>query len=99
MLLGTLGHIQGQSVQDWVSQPRFHHQYLPDRIQIEPATLTAAEQQALRDLGHDVRSVGRQYGNMQAIVWDVHNSKVSAASDPRGVGEAKVIPLKQLNQH
>ncbi|GGY57147.1 gamma-glutamyltranspeptidase [Bacterioplanes sanyensis] len=97
VLLGTLGHIQGQSVHEWVSQPRFHHQYLPDRIQMEPTTFTRAEQTALRAMGHEVRSVGRQYGNMQAIVWDVHNSKVSAASDPRGVGEAKVLTVPQLN--
>ena len=97
VLLGTLGHIQGQPVHEWVSQPRFHHQYLPDRIQMEPTTFTRAEQAALRAMGHEVRSVGRQYGNMQAIVWDVHASKVSAASDPRGVGEAKVLTVPQLN--
>jgi len=30
------------------------------------------------------------YGNMHAIVWDKRKNKISAASDPRGEGAARV---------
>ncbi|ASP37695.1 gamma-glutamyltransferase [Bacterioplanes sanyensis] len=97
VLLGTLAHLQNEPVEQWVSQPRFHHQYLPDRIQIEPDTFNSSEINRLNTIGHEVRSVGRQYGNMQAILWDIQQGKVTAASDPRGVGAAEVLSVPQLN--
>lgn len=89
--LGILEHLQGKPVTDWVSRPRFHHQYLPDRIQHEPDTFSFMEKRALQSLGHELKSVGRQYGNMQAILWDKRKNQVTAASDPRGIGSAQVV--------
>lgn len=90
VFLGMLEHLQGKPVEDWVSRPRFHHQYLPDVIQHEPDTFTESEQAALSQRGHQLKSVGRQYGNMQAILWDKTSGEVTAASDPRGLGESQV---------
>lgn len=90
VLLGALEHLQGKPVEDWVSRPRFHHQYLPDRIEHEPDTFSEEEREALQALGHQLHSVGRDYGNMQAILWNKATNKVSAAADPRGVGSAVV---------
>lgn len=90
VFLGMLEHLQGKPVEDWVSRPRFHHQYLPDVIQHEPDTFTESEQAALLQRGHQLKSVGRQYGNMQAILWDKTSGEVTAASDPRGLGESQV---------
>ena len=90
VFLGMLEHLQGKPVEDWVSRPRFHHQYLPDVIQHEPDTFTESEQAALLQRGHQMKSVGRQYGNMQAILWDKTSGEVTAASDPRGLGESQV---------
>lgn len=88
--LGILEHLQGKPVTDWVNRPRFHHQYLPDTIQHEPNTFTDEQKYALQALGHSLKNVGRRYGNMQAVLWDKKQQSVTAASDPRGVGEAIV---------
>ena len=90
VLLGALEAIDQQPVQRWVSRPRFHHQYLPDRIQTEDNAFTSKEQAALEKLGHRVEPAGRRYGDMHALEWDKRKGEVSAASDPRGVGTAQV---------
>ena len=88
VLLGTLEATAGRPVEEWVSRPRFHHQYLPDHIQIEDAAFSAEQRRALEKLGHTIKPVGRDYGDMQVLQWDKRRAEVSAASDPRGEGEA-----------
>jgi gamma-glutamyltranspeptidase/glutathione hydrolase len=73
-----------------VDRPRFHHQYLPDRIQFEPGALTAETMAALQGMGHTLQQGSGTYGNMQAVYWDRASGLVSAASDPRGSGQASV---------
>lgn len=90
VLLGALEHLQGKPVDAWVQRPRFHHQYLPDRIEYEPDTFSDDERAALQALGHTLHPVGRRYGNMQAILLEKDSGRVSAASDPRGIGQAQV---------
>ena len=90
VLLGTLQAIEGRPVEEWVSYPRFHHQYLPDHIQIEDNAFSAEQRKALEQLGHTFKPVGRDYGDMQALLWDKRKADVSAASDPRGEGQASV---------
>jgi gamma-glutamyltranspeptidase/glutathione hydrolase len=64
--------------------PRLHHQYLPDRIQIEPGGFDAAWVAALRAKGHNVEEGGRKWGNMQVVYFDKKSGRISIASDPRG---------------
>ncbi len=90
VLLGALEHMQAQDPVAWVSRPRFHHQYLPDAIQHEPNTFNATLRAGLLARGHQLKSVGREYGNMQAIFWNRRLGTVTAASDPRGIGAAMV---------
>jgi gamma-glutamyltranspeptidase/glutathione hydrolase len=90
VLLGLLDAEQGNEPSSWVSLPRYHHQYLPDVIQHEPNALSEQTMAQLRAKGHQLKSVGRTYGNMQAILWDKSTNKVSAASDSRHSGEALV---------
>lgn len=92
VLLGALEFAAGRPPEAWVSRPRFHHQFLPDAIQFEPEALSAAEQAQLESLGHGLKPMTRQYGNMQAILWDRRDGRVQAASDPRGIGTAIVTP-------
>lgn len=94
VLLGLLQHQAGQPVLNWVSQPRFHHQYLPDQIQFEPGAFSVDMQQQLQQMGHDLKPLTRTYGNMQAIHWDTALNQVTAASDPRGEGSARVVPIR-----
>ena len=90
VMLGMLEHIDQKPVSDWVGRSRFHHQYLPDVIQHEPNTFSAAEINALESKGHKLKNIGREYGNMQAILWDKKTGIVTAASDPRAFGQAQV---------
>ncbi|MCW8470088.1 gamma-glutamyltransferase [Fluoribacter gormanii] len=74
-----------------VSAMRFHHQYLPDVIQIEPDALPPSIQEALKTMGYDLTQLGRNYGDMQAITWDKQTNILTAASDPRAIGLAASI--------
>lgn len=81
--------------EDWVALSRFHHQFLPDVIQIEPGAIDGADIIALRAMGHRVEQRNRRYGNMQIVTWDKALNRSDAASDPRGEGEVWVKPKKQ----
>lgn len=63
--------------------PRYHHQYLPDRIQYEPEGFDEAWVAALKAKGHVVEAGKRRWGNMQAVFVDRKTGRVTAASDPR----------------
>jgi gamma-glutamyltranspeptidase/glutathione hydrolase len=90
VLLAILELEQGRGPEAWVRRPRFHHQYLPDEIQYEPGALSQVELEGLQSLGHGLQPLERTYGNMQALFWDRQSGEVTAASDPRGGGSARV---------
>lgn len=50
VLVNVLDH--GMELQEAVDAPRFHHQWLPDRIEVEPRALPADVAHALEALGH-----------------------------------------------
>lgn len=89
VMQGILHFMEGLDAEAIVAAPRLHHQYLPDRVQMETPGLGEAEQQDLTDRGHQLDVLNRQFGNMQVIVADKKTGKLSAASDPRGEGMAK----------
>jgi gamma-glutamyltranspeptidase/glutathione hydrolase len=93
VLLGALEFARGGDARAMVDRPRFHHQYLPDRVTYEDNAFTPEERQELTLRGHVLSEPsGRfRYGNMQAIVWDQQKQAVSAASDRRGIGKAEVF--------
>ena len=95
VLLGILDFIDQKSAQDIVAAPRFHHQYLPNKVQIESSGFSQQEQQAMTDYGHDIQTLSRQYGNMQVITYDKSTHQLKAASDPRGEGQARVELITQ----
>jgi gamma-glutamyltranspeptidase/glutathione hydrolase len=90
MLLSTLAFSEGATATEMVQLPRFHHQFLPDEIQFEPDAITTETQNSLASMGHSLKDVGRGYGNMHTIIWDQQDNKITAASDPRGIGTSQV---------
>lgn len=90
LLHGILALAEGGGPEAWVSQPRYHHQYLPDVIQFEPGALDTDEQRQLMELGHKLKPLDSGYGNMQALFWNRQDGHLSGASDPRGIGKAAV---------
>jgi gamma-glutamyltranspeptidase/glutathione hydrolase len=90
LLHGVLAMAEGEGPGEWVGRPRYHHQYLPDAIQFEPGALSAGEQQQLQALGHQLKPLDSTYGNMQALYRERGTGRLSGASDPRGIGSARV---------
>ncbi len=89
VLHGILGFTAGKSATAIVGEPRYHHQYLPDRIQFEKAAISAAIAKELKNRQHLLKRLVGSYGNMQLVVS--RNNKMNAASDPRGEGLAIII--------
>ena len=88
VLLGILEHMAAAEVDldRVVGAPRYHHQYLPDRIEVEPGQFPPAWTAALAERGHAVQEGRRRWGNMQAVFRDARTGEASARGDPRGRG-------------
>ena len=91
VLHGILATLEGADAQEIVRAGRFHHQYLPDRIEFEGGALSSEVLLELARRGHTLAPQLRPFGNMQVILWDRRNGRVEAASDPRGDGSAVVL--------
>ena len=91
VFLASLAWTEGADAATMASNPRFHHQYFPDRLMFEPDVLTGEEEEALEGLGHNLARSRqlRGNGNLQIVTWDRRSGEVDAASDPRGVGEPR----------
>lgn len=92
VLLGILDFYDGHDPQSWVSLPRYHHQYLPDAIYLEPNALNDNIVKQLEARGHRVIRVSHPWGFMNAAWWDKRSGQTKAASDPRwhtGSGQVK----------
>jgi len=83
VLLGILDFMEGHGPQSWVSLPRYHHQYLPDKIYAEPDAFSQDEIAALEAMGHTLVVKPWPVGNMQGVMWNRETGEVTAASDPR----------------
>ncbi len=101
VLLGILGYADGLTAQQVAALPRYHHQWLPDALDIEKQALAAEVVQALRSMGHTVNVPGEAgdgrrssdaWGNLQTVAWDRHTDTLDAGTDPRNpVGKADVM--------
>src|SRR5690606_30508752 len=50
-----------------VRAPRYHHQWWPDRLEIEPGAFPPAWRAALQARGHAITERARRWGNMQVV--------------------------------
>ncbi|SEP14313.1 gamma-glutamyltransferase [Aquisalimonas asiatica] len=90
VLLGVISFSDHLEPEQWVARPRFHHQYLPDKIEHEPGAISVQTRRALTAKGHTVRPMLRRYGDMQVAFWNRGDGVMDAVSDPRGGGEGRV---------
>ena len=88
VLLSILNVIDyGLNVQESVSAPRFHHQWVPDKLFVEPA-IPEDVIEGLRRRGHRVEVSVRNWSSAQAIVIDPETGWHMGGTDPRSDGLA-----------
>jgi gamma-glutamyltranspeptidase/glutathione hydrolase len=91
VLEGILHFIDGESAQQIVAHKRFHHQYLPDVLMVEPGTFDQATTDALVRMGYTLKQRDG-WGFMNVVTWDHRTNRLNAASDPRrpsGLGKVQ----------
>lgn len=91
VLEGILHFIDGESAQQIAAHKRFHHQYLPDVVNVEEGTFDAATSDALTKMGYTLKP-RESWGFMNVVTWDRKANKLDAASDPRrpsGLGKVQ----------
>ncbi len=87
VLLGILDYMHRRDVdlERIVNLPRYHHQYWPDRVEIEPVGFSPEWRAALVAKKHTIQVGARQWGNMQLAFRAKSNGAMLVASDPRGL--------------
>jgi gamma-glutamyltranspeptidase/glutathione hydrolase len=87
-LLTVLGVVDfGMTVSEAVAAPRFHHQWVPDHIKVEPA-IPVDVIEGLRSRGHEVVVSKRNWSAAEAIVVDAKTGQHLGGNDPRRDGLA-----------
>ena len=76
----------GLNIQEAVNAPRFHHQWMPDQIDLEDR-ISPDTVRLLRAKGHAIR-VQHFWGDAQCIMIDPATGERLGASDGRGNGKA-----------
>lgn len=76
----------GLNIQEAVNAPRFHHQWMPDQIDLEDR-ISPDTVRLLRAKGHAIR-VQHFWGDAQCIMIDPGTGERLGASDGRGNGKA-----------
>jgi gamma-glutamyltranspeptidase / glutathione hydrolase len=89
-----LAFVDGKDAGQITAQKRIHHQFLPDRIDIEKGSDIPVDVLAkLKAMGYEIND-SESWGNMNVVVWDKTGNTKTAASDPRnpnGLGKVETI--------
>jgi gamma-glutamyltranspeptidase/glutathione hydrolase len=80
----------GMNVQEAIDAPRFHHQWLPDRISYEKFGFSPDTLSLLAGKGHALREGRGPQGVVQAIVYNAKEDVLEGGSDRRALDGAAV---------
>ncbi len=90
VILNVIDH--GMDVQEAVSVPRIHHQWLPDEIRWERAGVNADTRRALERMGHvfhDKPEDSNYMGDAEVVLIDPATGTRMGGSDPRRGGASR----------
>ena len=87
VVLGMLEYLkEGQpNLKKIVSKPRLHHQYLPDKVFVEPDGFNDKWIRIMKSKGHNVVISKKTWGNMQIVFFNKITKAYEIANDPRGL--------------
>jgi len=72
----------GLNIQQAVDAPRFHHQYLPDKLMVEPG-FNPETLSALKAMGYDVLQLHRHWSDGECIAVDPKTGELEGGHDRR----------------
>jgi len=85
ILMGVVDY--GLNIQQAVNAPRFHNQWMPDQIDLEPTGISPDTIGILEHMGHKITD--RHYwGDAECIAVDPESGELLGASDGRNEGKA-----------
>ena len=87
VVMNVIDH--GMDLSDAVGKPRFHHQWQPDRVMVEPFGFSPDTVAALEAMGHQgIVTIrwGRGIGDANSVMR--REGMLLGTADPRGVGRA-----------
>lgn len=99
VLLGLLGIEQGMDPAQIAAMPRYHHQFLPDKVFAEPGAFSAETASRLQEMGYTLQQDAKPWTSLlHAVDWDLKTNTLRGGADPRNPpGSAKVV-LKSAKQ-
>tara|TARA_B100000886_G_scaffold295559_1_gene222437 strand:- start:772 stop:2460 length:1689 start_codon:yes stop_codon:yes gene_type:complete len=81
----------GMDIQSAINAPRFHHQWLPEKIEFENGVFDELSMKKLQDKGYDVKQdYNRVIGRVDAILIS-KSGIITTGADPRGDDRASHI--------
>jgi len=86
ILMGVVDY--GLNIQQAVNAPRFHEQWMPDQIEVEPTGISPDTIGILERMGHKIKRDRDYLGDAQCIAVDPKTGELLGASDGRNQGKA-----------
>ena len=78
----------GMDIQSAINAPRFHHQWLPEKIEFENGVFDEVSMKKLQEKGYDIKQdYTRVIGRVDAILIS-KNGVITTGADPRGDDKA-----------
>ncbi len=74
------------SIKDAIDAPRFHHQWLPDEIQMEKDVFDNDMKKVLKEMGYSLKEIP-EFGRVEGILFNADGS-FTGHTDRRGYGKA-----------
>jgi gamma-glutamyltranspeptidase/glutathione hydrolase len=78
----------GLNIQEAVNAPRFHEQWMPDEIKVEPTGISPDTIGILEHMGHKIKMERDYWGDAECIAVDEKTGERLGASDGRHNGKA-----------